>query len=306
MRVHRFCVECVVAIVVMSAASTISAAEYFLTIGGGYTPTGNQASLEKNVLFFQHLLLEQHLAGTPHDILFSDGDSPGRDLQFVDPAAGLPRAVLLAAQAFGKEDDLDTQFRTHAVPGIRGASSRENLDRWFDEVGRQLHANDRLVIYLTGHGGKGSDAENPHFYMWNNEQMSVKDFVTRLDKIDPAVHVVLVMVQCYSGGFANCIFNEGDPKKGVSRANRCGFYATVHNRPAAGCTPEIDEENYQEYSSSFWAAIGGRTRLGEALAVADCNVDGQISFAEAHAHCAVEFAHDRHTRQDVRCLPARL
>jgi hypothetical protein len=227
----------IVTIVVLSGISTVAATEYFLTIGGGYTPSGNQASLEKNVMFFQHLLAEQHLAGAAHDILFSDGDSPGRDLQFIDPTAGVPRAVLLVARVFGKEDDLDTQFRSHAVPGIRGASSRQNLDRWFDDVAPQLHAGDRLVIYLTGHGGKGSHADNPHFFMWNHEQVPVKDFVARLDKIDPEVRVVLVMVQCYSGGFANCIFNEGDPKKGVSRANRCGFYATVQTRPAAGCTP---------------------------------------------------------------------
>jgi hypothetical protein len=265
--------------------SSADAGDYFLTIGGGYSPAGNQASLQTNVLFFQHLLGELHLAAAPHDILFSDGDSPGRDLQFVDPAFGVPRANLLVARVFDKEEDLDAQFRTHAVPGIRGASSPENLDRWFDDVGRQLHAGDRVVIYLTGHGGKGSDAQN--FFMWNRQQVPVKDFVSRLDKLDPGVRVVLVMVQCYSGGFANCIFNEGDAKKGVSAANRCGFYATVHNRPAAGCTPDVDEENYQEYSSSFWAAICGHSRTGRPIASGDCNADGCISFAEAHAYAVL-------------------
>src|SRR5262249_44599783 len=77
-------------------------------------------------------------------------------------------------------------------------------------------------------------------------------------------------------------FNEGDPQKGISPANRCGFFATVHNRPAAGCTPDIDEENYQEYSSSFWAAIGGHSRTGQTVAPRDCNADGRISFAEDH------------------------
>jgi hypothetical protein len=95
------------------------------------------------------------------------------------------------------------------------------------------------------------------------------------------------MVQCYSGGFANCIFNEEDPKKGVSAANRCGFYATVHNRPAAGCTPDVDEENYQEYSSSFWAAMCGHSRTGQPIEPRDCNSDGCISFAEAHGYAVM-------------------
>ena len=260
------------------------AEDHFLTIGGGYAPEGNQASLEKNVLFFQQLLVDMHLAGATHDILFSDGDSPGRDLQYVDPSVGVPRANLLVARVFDKENDLDAQFRSHLVPGIRGCSSMENLDGWFDEVGQKLPAGDRLIVYLTGHGGKGSDAQNPHFFMWNREQVPVKDFVARLDRLDPNIHVVLIMVQCYSGGFANCIFNEGNPKKGVSPAHRCGFYATVHNRPAAGCTADIDEENYQEYSSSFWAAMCGHSRTGQMVQAVDSDGDGRISFAEAHAY----------------------
>ena len=274
----------VVALFLASCAGRpLFAADHFLTIGGGYSPHGNQVSLEKNVLFFQTLLGKLNLTGSPHDIFFSDGDSPARDLQFVDPTHQVPRVNRVLAQLFGKEDDLEASFRTHQVPGIRGGSSPENLDRWFDEVGKTLHGGDRLVIYMTGHGGKGQDMQNPHFYMWQRRQWPMKEFVTRLDKLDPQVQVVLVMVQCYSGGFANCIFNEGDFKKGVTGANRCGFYATVHNRPAAGCTPDIDEENYQEYSSSFWSAICGQTRTGQPVAPPDYDGDGRVSFNEAHA-----------------------
>ncbi|MBI2825320.1 MAG: hypothetical protein HYX69_11600 [Planctomycetia bacterium] len=271
------------AIGIAAVASAVAAEDHFLTIGGGYTPSGNQASLEKNVLFFQHVLGDLHLQSAPHEIFFSDGDSPERDVQFVDTAAEIPRVNLLLARVFGKEDDLGVQYRTHEVPRIRGASSPQNLDHWFDEVGRGLQPGDRLIVYLTGHGGKGTDAQNPHFFMWNRKQVPVKDFVARLDKLDPRVRVVLVMVQCYSGGFANCIFNEGDPKKGISAANRCGFYATVHNRPAAGCTPDVDEENYQEYSSSFWSAICGRSRTGQPVDPPDFDRDGHVSFLEAHA-----------------------
>ena len=217
----------------------------------------------------------------------------------------MPRANLLVARVFDKENDLDAQFRSHLVPGIRGCSSMENLDRWVDEVGRKLHAGDRLILYLTGHGGKGSDAQNPHFFMWNREQVPVKDFVARLDRLDPNVHVVLIMVQCYSGGFANCIFNEGNPKKGVSPAHRCGFYATVHNRPAAGCTADIDEENYQEYSSSFWAAIGGHSRTGQSVQAVDSDGDDRISFAEAARVRATQLEHDRHPRENLGRVFAR-
>lgn len=263
---------------------TAEARDYFLTVGGGYSPTGNQVSLEKNVQFFERLLDEQGLAAASHDVYFSDGHSPQRDLQFYDPDFQVPKVNRLLAQIFGKEDGLSNQYRSHALQNVRGASNRVNLDRWFQEVGSTLQPGDRVLIYLTGHGGKGKPIKNPHFYMWNGERMPVKDFVKELDKLPEGVSVVTVMVQCYSGGFANIVFDEGDDEKGLASASRCGFFATVKDRVAAGCTPDISEEDYHEYSTYFWAAVGGKTRMGEAIEKPDYDHDGKVSFAEAHAY----------------------
>src|SRR5262245_13740911 len=48
-----------VAAVVGGVAPQAAGKDFFLTIGGGYSRSGNQASLEKNVLFFERLLSEQ-------------------------------------------------------------------------------------------------------------------------------------------------------------------------------------------------------------------------------------------------------
>ncbi len=266
------------------ACGVAEARDYFLTIGGGYSPTGNQVSLEKNVQFFERLLLEQGLTGIPHDVYFSDGDSPQRDLQFHDPDFEVPKVNRLLAQIYGKEDGLAHQYRTHALQNVRGGSNRKNLTRWFQEVGSKLESGDRLLIYLTGHGGKGKPIKNPHFYMWNGERMPVKDFVSQLDELPQGVSVVTVMVQCYSGGFANMVFEEGDEENGLADASRCGFFATVKDRVAAGCTPDISEEDYHEYSTYFWAAVGGKTRIGEPIDKPDYDQDGEVSFLEAHAY----------------------
>jgi len=115
----------------------------------------------------------------------------------------------------------------------------------------------------------------------------VRDFVARLDKLPADTPVVLVMVQCFSGGFANVIFEQGDPDKDLSNSRRCGFYATVHTRPAAGCTPDINEANYREYSTYFWEAIYGRTRLGDPVTRPDYDGDGRVSLAEAHGYTII-------------------
>jgi hypothetical protein len=281
---RNVCRSFIILFALLTSVSSTWGLDHFLTIGGGYNPSGNQISLEKNVLMFQQLLFEQRPQGVPHDIFFADGDAPTRDLQFADPSYHIPKANQLLARLVKEENDLGYQYRSHQVPGVRGASTRENLDRWFLETGSKLSADDRLVIYLTGHGGKGPDPKNTYFYLWNRERISVREFTAMLDKIPANVPVVMVMVQCYSGGFANTIFNEGQNEKGVTAANRCGFFATVQDRTAAGCTPDIVEENYKEFSSYFWAAIRGKTRAGEAINPPDIDLDGRVSFAEAHAY----------------------
>ncbi|MBX3414005.1 MAG: caspase family protein [Pirellulales bacterium] len=268
----------------LGTPNSAQAEDHILTIGGGYSPTGNQVSLEKNVLYFRRMLEDLGLSGLHHDVFFADGDSPGRDLQFTDPEHNLPKANELLARLFEQTSELGYEYRSHQVAGLRGASTRDNIERWFAENANHLQPGDRLIVYFTGHGGKGKKPENSHLYLWNQEQIPVEEFTRLLDKLAPDISVVLVMVQCYSGGFANSIFNSGDSAHGCSDAERCGFFATTQDRSAAGCTPDIDEENYQEYSSHFWAALSGRSRIGEPVELPDFDGDGRISFVEAHAH----------------------
>jgi hypothetical protein len=80
------------------------------------------------------------------------------------------------------------------------------------------------------------------------------------------------------------MYRGADPEQGVSPQPRVGFFATVHDRPAAGCTPDINEANYAEYSSYFFAALTGTDRLGQPVEKPDYDQDGVISFDEAHAY----------------------
>jgi hypothetical protein len=267
---------------VLSAA----ARDVFLTIGGGYSPQGNQVSLERNVLFYQKLLAQERPDVAVHDIFFSDGNDPGRDLQFSNIDA-VPNANWLMAELLGSQDAIDLEYRSHEVPGVRADASEENLKAWFDQVGSTLQSGDRIILYVTAHGGRSRDRKRPfntRLMLWNNDAVSASELADMIDGLPSGVGVVMVMVQCYSGGFAHLIFDGADEGKGVVARDCCGFFATVHDRAAAGCTADIDEENYQEYSSSFWEAIGGRSRAGAAVAPPDYDTDGEVSFAEAHAY----------------------
>ena len=67
------------------------------------------------------------------------------------------------------------------------------------------------------------------------------------------------MVQCYSGGFANYILKK-EIQKGINPQPRAGFFATVQDRVAAGCTLILGEK-LQEYSTKFWEAISMNLEL---------------------------------------------
>lgn len=264
------------------------AADHFLVIGGGYAPSGNQVSLEKNVRLFRTLLGETYPSGVDCDVYFSDGDDPGRDVQYVEPPDALPRVNLLLARVYRQTDALGERYRTHGLDEVRGGSNAENLRRWFRSTGQTFHAGDRLLIYATAHGGKGTkeEPENTALYLWNHESIRVAELRELIATLPTGVEVVLVMVQCYSGGFAGLAIPE---ENGPAATNVCGFFATTHDRPAAGCTPDIDEENYHEYSSYFWEALRGRTRTDQPISRdPDLDGDGLVSFAEAHAYAMLE------------------
>ena len=269
------------------ALPSATARDYILTVGGGYSPAGNQISLERNVVFFRKLLAETYKTGVPHDLLFADGDSPNPDLNFAPPDHQPPRANLLAALVFGREDNLGLKYRDNDLDNVHAMSSPQTLETWFKERGSQLKAGDRLILYITAHGGRSADKKNKSntkLFMWNGSSIDAKALAGHLKALPEGVEVMTVMVQCYSGGFANLLFDEVDSSKGPGARPVCGFFATVHDRMAAGCTPEINEENYDEYSSHFWAAIRGKTRTEEGVPSADYDGDSRVSFEEAHAY----------------------
>ena len=219
--------------------------------------------------------------------LFADGKETSRDIQYRDPNFLVPESNLIIAEMFGSTRGIYNQYRNNHLMAD-GPSSINELDEWFKDL--NTSQKDSLnLIYFTGHGGKG-DKKTPHnttTHLWDNQKVKVSDLVKKLDSLEATQSIILIMVQCYSGGFANYIFKEGDPKKGINPQPRAGFFATVQDRVAAGCTPDIREENYQEYSTRFWEALSGESRIGKKIQKPDFNGDGKTSLSEAHAYVII-------------------
>jgi hypothetical protein len=259
------------------------------------------------VFFQQEVLAERRPDRPTYELYFADGKSGARDLQYRLPdfRSACPPATRILAEVLGDAASMDLLYRSHSLANPTGPSDPEVLRRRLRDLAKELKPGDRLFLYATAHGGpakkpaekdkpseknRPSDAENVNtsLYCWNTSSITASEFADWLDHLDPEVSVMLVMVQCYSGGFAHTIFNSADADRGLAPHARFGFFAQVHDRPAAGCTPDIDQADYQEYSSFFWAALAGHTRTGTPITSADYDQNGVVSFAEAHAYAVLE------------------
>lgn len=241
----------------------------FFVMGGGGAPAYNEIALEKNVLYFQRILRVLGYKAEEASIFFANGNNGQATVRYINKQG-------------------QQQFKAPKIPNLKGAATLTNLQRHIQQTARE-NSNKPLFFYFTGHGGKNAqNLDNNSFILWNEQQLSVKQFAQMLDQMPQRTPVVAMMAQCFSGSFANFIYKGGDPKHPVALQTRCGFFATVSSLPSVGCTPEVNEADYRDYSSSFFAGLSGRDRTGKAVASGDYNKDGRVSYAEAHAFAKVD------------------
>ena len=244
----------------------------FLVTAGGGAPSYNEIALEKNVRYFQRTLA--HMGWNPDmaTILFANGTDDQQTVRYVD---------------FLRRE----RFKAPDIENLTGAATQANAQEWLQTYPQTAEgsSNCPAFFYFTGHGALNSNnPDDNSLILWGEDLLSVQELAAILDQWPSDVPFVTMMAQCYSGSFANLIYEGGDPSRPVALQTRCGFFATVKTRPSVGCTPLVNEADYRDYSSSFFAGLSGRDRTGDAVPSADYNADGQVSFAEAHAFAKVD------------------
>jgi hypothetical protein len=241
----------------------------FLVMAGGGAPAYNEIALEKNVLYFQRTLETMGLDPAAAQIFFANGNDGEATVRYLNQAR-------------------QQVFKAPEIPNLLGPSTLGNFQRWMEQT---VQSDDRrpIFFYFTGHGHHNrSNADNNAMILWGEELFTVQEFAQMLDDLPQDMPMVTMMSQCYSGSFANFIYEGGDPTRPMALQTRCGFFATIKTRPSVGCTPEVNEADYRDYSSSFFAGLSGKSRTGQAVASADYNQDDRVSYAEAHAFAKVD------------------
>ena len=256
----------------ISSKLSAKAPVQFVVFAGGGSPRSNEIALEKNVRYFQRTLSSFGIASTESSTFFANGNDGQATVRYINPQ--------------GEE-----QFKIPEIPNLMGSATPSNLQQWFTTTANRSDDRRPVFFYFTGHGlFNAGNPENNTMLMWGDTEVSVQELTQYLDRFPQEVPIATMMAQCYSGGFANIIYEQGNPANAVSSKSRCGFFATVKTRPSLGCTPEVNEADYRDYSSSFFAGLSGVDRLGQKVASADYNKDGKVVYGEAHAFAKVDEA----------------
>lgn len=264
----------VLALLAWLAAAPVRAADHVWLIGGGYDPDSSQAQIEQNILWVSQLL---HAPGARAvRTYFDDGDDPANDVKELLPLRSGDLEPVRRLYAYGHIAGY--RFRNHALPRVDGSTERTQLTAKLEQEIAGLKAGDRLLIVFNGHGTRSRrDPGSNRLWLWKGTSLDVRELDALLGRVPPEVSVRFVFTQCYAGAFARLAPGPD--------GNRCGFLAEAEDRQAEGCAAGVDANDYRDYTTYFFAALSGRTRLGKPLPVnPDLDGNGQVSFYEAHLY----------------------
>src|SRR5579883_3440536 len=236
-----------------------------LIVGGGPDRESNPVALENNIIYVQSLLS----TGTPVKTLYTDADL----------AASLVRVEKTTALG-----DPEISYRPTSLTHVDGPSSLNAFQTNLQSLSGG--SNVPLLLYFTGHGSPDPSGEyvDNAYELWDNNPLRVSDLTNAFEKLAPSEPVTLVMVQCFSGAFAQCFFAGSTDARPVVRPGACGFFASSPDRDAAGCTPDINQASGRDFTSYFFGALTGRDRVGRTVPSADYDHDGIVEMDEAYCY----------------------
>lgn len=259
-----------------------------LMIGGGPNPEHNQIAIESNVRYLLRLLPKE----ASRTVLYADGDPKHETVLYEGrekPLTPAERMLALLLEGRNAAHPVTLKYRAPQVGALQGAARKPDIEAAFNHLAEQQAGSRPLLLYFTGHGSpaRNRDLDNNVYDLWENGTLSVRELAAHVAKLPAEQPITLVMVQCYSGAFGNLLFENGDPQAAPVNRDIVGFFATVKERVAAGCTPAVDESEYHDFTSYFFAALTGKDRVGRRVKGADYDGNGKVEMNEAYCYALI-------------------
>jgi thiol-disulfide isomerase/thioredoxin len=231
-----------------------------LLINGGSQPASNYLSHLQHLQEMVQLLRQRGIASENIHVFSADGQDPAADLatRSVSP----PDVWLIEDTTLGKRLKPAVQLIDTVWNAVNVRPARlEELRRWFDAAHTEILPGDRLLAFVTDHGGPARSGPGSGTISLWREQLTVREFRLLLDRLSPQVQVVTVMSQCYSGAFADLMYDHGGAEPS---GNTCGFFATSAEERAFGCYPEGQARDRIGYAFEFIEALGRFASISQA------------------------------------------
>ena len=252
-------------------------------IGGGPTPEAAEAQIEFNVVW----VLETLDGIAPEAVVrvfYANGNGPEMATREGRPR-GDPDPIKALARVLDPDGGDNSIFRPHRVPGVLGPTTADSLIPALERQFRELKEGDRALIVYNGHGSWDPDRSLNALRLWGESSLTVREFERLLSLISPAVPVRFIFTQCFSGAFERAVHPDASDVKVLASGQRCGFLAESSERESEGCSASIEIGDYRDYTTYFFAALTGRTRLGEPIeGNPDRDADGRVTPYEAHLY----------------------
>ncbi len=242
-------------------AEARASAVHALLINGGRQPASNYLSHLQHLQDMVELLRRRGVAPERIHVFSADGEDPAADLTTREtPPADfwLIEDTALGNRLKPRAQVVDTPWRAVKLHPAR----LDDLRRWFEQAGQAIPVGDRLLVFVTDHGGPARSGPGTGTISLWREQLTVRELRLLLDRLSSRVQVVTVMSQCYSGAFADLMYDHGAgaPPSG----NTCGFFATSGEDKAYGCYPEGQDRDRIGYAFEFIDALGHQPTAAQA------------------------------------------
>jgi thiol-disulfide isomerase/thioredoxin len=256
-------------------------ATWALLLNGGQRAAANYQS---HLHHLQDMFAALEARGVARDhiaVFSSDGEAEGADLAVRE---WTPREDfwLIDRTEIGRRLKPRTEMVSTKWDGVELHPARHDaLREWFRAQGRAMAAGDTLFVYVTDHGTREKVAGGSVISLWEDD-LAVPELRALLGWLPEGVRVVTVMSQCYSGGFADLMYEPGRE----SPAGRvCGFFSTHADRLAYGCYPEGRARDRIGHGFRFIGALGGGANAAHAHAAVigdDGSPDVPLSTSDAY------------------------
>jgi len=140
---------------------------------------------------------------------------------------------------------------------VTGEGSRTAFQSALETIGSKLGPDDQLFINTTGSGGNHGSGRGPDLIVFPNaHRYRCRDFCADLATLPPHRSLVVLMAQCFSGGFNEAVL-DASPAASTFIASAAGETNPSFTLP--------NDLNWDSFQRNFIAALGGYDVDGVAL-----------------------------------------